>query len=198
MHGRVLRSKAHQGLRGSFSLARERLQRLKSLPQYEPGSCWISQFHPGCHPPLIKDFYLMHILLADHHNQLRRALGTLIKIKTENTLVGEATDWQELLSKAVQTQPDVVLMDWELPGLAAKEGLARLQNSRCCPKLIIMSSHFEIKEQALEAGADAFVSKGDPPKNLLVALQNMQISLDEQSRNHSNQPQIGIINDHET
>ena len=121
----------------------------------------------------------MRILLADHHNQLRRALGSLIKVKTEYVVVGEARDWGELLSMATQTQPDVVLMDWELPGLAADNGLARLQNSNCCPKLIIMSSHFEIKEQVLEAGADDFVSKGDSPEKLLEALQKMQINPDE-------------------
>ena len=57
----------------------------------------------------------MRILLAEHHIQVLKALRSLIEEKTGNVLVGEVTDRSELFEQTAKMQPDLVLMDWELP-----------------------------------------------------------------------------------
>lgn len=85
-------------------------------------------------------------------------------------ILGEAADTTGLLDWVKATGPDVVLLDWELPGLPAAPSLPRLHSH--CPNLqvIALSGRPNAREAALDAGADAFVSKGDPPERLLAAL----------------------------
>jgi DNA-binding response OmpR family regulator len=68
--------------------------------------------------------------------------------------------------------PQVVLLDWELLGLSA----AILWERRSlCPsvRLVAMSGLSEARLAALNAGADAFVGKGEPPEGLLAALEGV-------------------------
>ena len=116
----------------------------------------------------------MRILLAEHHSNVLRALRALIAEKTEHEIVGEATDWDGLLEQAKTTKADLALLDWELPGHSNNTFLADLRTLDCCPKVIVLSSRIEVKEKALKAGADAFVSKGDSPAKLLEALEMVQ------------------------
>jgi DNA-binding NarL/FixJ family response regulator len=103
--------------------------------------------------------------------------------------VGEAIRAGDLLDQAILTQPDLVLLDWELPGLSAKnystttpEGqnkrarhhlLVILHTLHSRPKVIALSGRPEVRQAALDAGADAFVSKGDSPERLLETLRKI-------------------------
>ena len=73
-----------------------------------------------------------------------------------------------------QVRPDLVLLDWELPGLAERQySRQRVQRSNaCCPnvQIIVLSGRPEAGRPALAAGASSFVSKADPPERLLAAL----------------------------
>jgi DNA-binding NarL/FixJ family response regulator len=64
----------------------------------------------------------------------------------------------------------LVLLDWGLPGLPSKALLPALR--ALCPhlKVVVLSGRPEARQAALDAGADAFVSKIDPPERLLAAL----------------------------
>lgn len=121
----------------------------------------------------------MRILLAEHHIRVLKAMRTLIEEKTGHVLVGEVMDWAELLEQTALTQPDLVLLDWELPGHTRNNIITELHTLDSPPRVVVLSTQIEVKEEALSAGADAFVSKGDPPGKLLEALQVMQIALDE-------------------
>jgi DNA-binding NarL/FixJ family response regulator len=64
-----------------------------------------------------------------------------------------------------------VLLDWELPGLQAANSLLPALRA-LCPRLsvIALSGKPEARRAALAAGADGFVSKGDPPERLMAAV----------------------------
>jgi DNA-binding NarL/FixJ family response regulator len=66
----------------------------------------------------------MRILLAEHHNQVRRALRTLLEEKTGHVLVGEVMDRAALFEQTTLKQPDLVLLDWELPGHTGRTHLS--------------------------------------------------------------------------
>lgn len=115
----------------------------------------------------------MRILLAEHHSKLMSALQALITEKTGYVIAGEATDWAGLLEQAKRTQPDLVLLDWELPGRPGDDLRSGICTQDSCPRLIVLSTWSEVKEMALAAGADTVVSKGDSPDKLLDALKEV-------------------------
>lgn len=112
----------------------------------------------------------MRLLLADDQPRIRFALRALLAQQSGLTVVGEAVDAAELLTMARERCPDLVLLGWGLRGLPAAELVLALRS--LCPHayLIALSSRLEVRQTALAAGADAFVSKMDPPGQLLRAI----------------------------
>jgi DNA-binding NarL/FixJ family response regulator len=115
----------------------------------------------------------MRILLADDQIHIRSSLQMLLKLEQEMTVVGQVGEAIDMVVQIGLTHPDLVLLDWELPGLPTIGSLPGLH--RICPNLlvIVLSGRPETRREALAAGADAFVSKADPPERLLATLQGM-------------------------
>ena len=123
----------------------------------------------------------MRVLLADDQASVRSALRLLLEQDSDVHTVAEVADANDLLEQIGRSCPDLVLLDWELPGSKKLELLPSLRTK--CPQLfvIVLSSHPEVRQVALSAGADAFVSKGDTPERLLAMLHD---------RLHSNNAEI--------
>lgn len=115
----------------------------------------------------------MRVVLADDRPKVRSALQLLLKHALGISAVSDAGETKTLLEIIRTIHPDLVLLDWELPGLSAIGSLSALREG--CPKLlvIVLSGRPEVCEQALAAGADAFVSKIDPPESLLETLRTV-------------------------
>lgn len=112
----------------------------------------------------------MRILLADDQARVRFALRVLLAQQPGIKVVGEASSADDLAAQLMATCPDLALLDWELPGLAEIGGLPALR--QLCPRLAVtvLSGRPGARRAAQAAGADAFVSKGDPPERLLAAI----------------------------
>ena len=110
------------------------------------------------------------IFLADGEARVRYALGILIARSPRFLIVGSATTGPELEERIGVVQPDVLLLDWSLPGAS----MAKLTPSlkRRFPNIMIVasSSRPEHGPAALAAGADDFISKIDGPDQLLDQL----------------------------
>jgi len=121
---------------------------------------------------LIDEVKEMRVLLADDQAKVRSALRLLLDHEPGIRILGEAVDATGLLDWVTATRPDLVLLDWELPGFGADSLLPVLRS--LCPGLsvIALSGRPESRRAALAAGADAFVSKGDPPEQLLAAVRD--------------------------
>lgn len=119
----------------------------------------------------------MRILLADDQPELRSAIRFLLEQEADVCIVGEAADAISLLAGAAQWHPDLVLLDWELPGLSNTGSARSVINSlyASCPRvhIIVLSGRPEAGRHALASGATYFVSKADPPERLLAALQRI-------------------------
>jgi DNA-binding NarL/FixJ family response regulator len=121
----------------------------------------------------------MRVLLADDQPEIRSAMRLLLEQEVGINVVGEASEAQGLLCQASAIAPDVVLLDWELPGdgyTEAKWGagtrlVRQLHADYPNVRVVALSGRPEARQFAMEAGADAFVSKGDPPEHLLAVLQ---------------------------
>jgi DNA-binding NarL/FixJ family response regulator len=116
----------------------------------------------------------MDIVLASQEYDLRLALEMLFREQPGAYVVGTASHSDTLLALIQSACPDLVLLDWDLPGQPLAEVLAQVQSANPISKIIVLSKDGEAREAALAAGADAFVIKGDPPKQLLVAIDQVR------------------------
>ncbi len=112
----------------------------------------------------------MHFILADDQFDVRQALICLLENEVKYELVSEAASADELLTWLIKACPDLLLLDWELSGVNGRDLLLKVR--ALCPhvKVIALSGRPEAFEEALAAGADGFVSKGDPPDCLLTEI----------------------------
>ncbi len=112
----------------------------------------------------------MRVLIAEHQPKVRFALRVTLERLPGMKSVSEVVDGLELVSQMRVMHPNLVLLDWELPGMDAREILQALRE--ICPQLFViaLSGKEETRQAALQAGADAFVSKTDPPERLLTVI----------------------------
>jgi len=112
----------------------------------------------------------MRILLADDESNVRYGLRVLLEERTELEVVGEAADANDLLARLEEDCPDLLLLNWGLPGRQSADLLPTTR--RVCHDLyvIVLSGRPEARQVALDAGANAFVSKVEPPERLLAAI----------------------------
>jgi len=112
-------------------------------------------------------FGMREILIGDAQPRVRFGLRVLLEQQPGWRVAGEAADGPSLLELVRRGCPDLVLVDWELPGMPAQELLAAIRGA--CPglRVISMSGNAELRPAALRAGADAFAYKADPPEKLL-------------------------------
>lgn len=117
----------------------------------------------------------MRVLLADDQIWLRSALRLLLEYESDLEVVGEVASASAVLPSLVNLHPDLLLLDWDLPSLKTSEARRRLITALHAihPQLhiIALTSNHETKNAHRTVGVDAFVSKTDPPNNLLSAIQ---------------------------
>jgi DNA-binding NarL/FixJ family response regulator len=112
----------------------------------------------------------MYILLAANRAKERTVLRRLMEQEPELSVVGEVSEARDLLAQAQAVHPDLVLLDWELPGLQGADLLLALHCLGYPLKVVAYSERTEARQEALAAGADAFVHREEPPQWLLITL----------------------------
>lgn len=115
------------------------------------------------------------VLLADDHAILRSGLRLLIDGQPGYEVVGEAGDGQEALNKAKQLQPDIILLDLNMPGLDGLAALPQIHQQAPNSRVLILTMHDDVSylQQALGAGASGYVLKRAVDSELLMAIQTV-------------------------
>ena len=113
------------------------------------------------------------VLLADDHTLVVEALTKLLEPQFE--IVGTVADGRALLEKAVQVQPDVVLLDLSLPILDGFEAGQRLKKLVPRAKLIVltMTEDAEVAADVLRSWASGFLLKKSASAELVKAIQEV-------------------------
>jgi DNA-binding NarL/FixJ family response regulator len=114
----------------------------------------------------------LRVLIADDQVHVRSALRLLLRERLGVTVVAEADDVAQALEQVNTAEPDLVLLDWELPALGGAAALAGLRTIRPGLAVIALSGRPEARRAALAAGVDAFVSKGESPDWLMTSVNN--------------------------
>jgi len=119
----------------------------------------------------------MRVVLADDQAWLRSAMRLLLEDESNIEVVGEARDVHTLLQETKALLPDLILLDWELPGLSKPSERNRfirlLHTDYPRISIIALSVNSDAKSASLALGVDAFVNKAEPPEHLLAALQQI-------------------------
>lgn len=123
----------------------------------------------------------MRILIVDDLARARQSVKALLSTYPSVDGLKEAANGREALALAESWLPDAVLMDVCMPDPegAALDGLAATEAIKARwpqMKVIVLSMYGDYEAQALAAGADAFVNKGEPPARLLQALDAAVVS----------------------
>jgi DNA-binding NarL/FixJ family response regulator len=120
----------------------------------------------------------VRVLVVDDDPLVRAALAMVLGGADGLSLVGEATDGDEVPDAVARHTPDVVLMDIRMPrtdGLTATEQLRAQQRPGTGPEVIVLTT-FDADEQvlrALRAGASGFLLKDTPPATIVDAVRRV-------------------------
>jgi two-component system alkaline phosphatase synthesis response regulator PhoP len=111
----------------------------------------------------------MRVLIADDQPSVRFALKLVLEQQGID-VAGDVSDSGELLAWFKTNQADLLLLDWELPDQPGKKIIPILRAKYPRLTVIALNSRPQTRIEAISAGADGFVSKGDPPEYLLSLL----------------------------
>jgi DNA-binding NarL/FixJ family response regulator len=111
----------------------------------------------------------MQVIVADDESKVRSALELLLEQELGLSIAGEAMDVDELLSQTTSPGPELLLLDWELPGLTVAD-VETLRFRHPHLQIIALSGRPDARRAALIAGVDAFISKVGSPDLLLATI----------------------------
>jgi CheY-like chemotaxis protein len=112
----------------------------------------------------------LSILIVDDQRRARRSLRALLATRFQLVNTCEAANAAEAIRCVGECKPDIVLMDARMPEMDGIEATRIIKTKSAHTPVIVLSLYSEYQAAALAAGADAFISKGDPPERLLEAL----------------------------
>jgi DNA-binding NarL/FixJ family response regulator len=112
----------------------------------------------------------MKIVLASAQFDLRLAVEILLREEPGTDVVGTASDAVSARGLLQTGLPDLLILDWDLPGYAPLLLLGETKRARPRPQVIVLGRHEAVRQEALAGGADAFVLCDDLPGGLVAAI----------------------------
>lgn len=117
----------------------------------------------------------IRLLIADDQALVRGALGALLELESDLTVVGMASDGAQALRLAEELQPDVCLMDIQMPGMDGVEATRRVREASPTTRILIVTTFARpgYLRSALDAGASGFIVKDTPAEQLAEAVRRV-------------------------
>jgi len=118
---------------------------------------------------------VIRVVLADDQALVRAGLRLILEAEADIQVVGEAADGVEAVALALDTHPDLVLMDVRMPQLDGIEATSRLL-AQLSETRVLMLTTFDLDEyvvDAFRAGASGFLLKTSPPHQLVAAVRTL-------------------------
>ncbi|MDT8879303.1 two-component system response regulator NarL [Halomonas saccharevitans] len=112
------------------------------------------------------------LLIIDDHPLLRRGVTQLLELEDDLSLAGETGEPEEGVRLAGELDPDLVLLDLNMPGMDGIETLKRLRQEGFAGRIVMftVSDHEEDVVAALRAGADGYLLKDMDPDDMIRQL----------------------------
>jgi DNA-binding NarL/FixJ family response regulator len=117
----------------------------------------------------------IRVLVVDDFEPWRRFVSVMLRTKPGLRIVGEASDGSEAFQKAVELEPDLILMDIGLPTVNGLDTVRRIRDFVPEAKIILLSdeSSFDVVQQAMDLGASAYVLKTSAAAELLTTVETV-------------------------
>ena len=114
----------------------------------------------------------IRILTVDDHALLRKGIRTLLGAERDMELVGEASTGREAVEQFRACQPDITLMDLQMPDMNGIEAITAIRGEFPDARIIVLSTYSGDVQvvRALKAGARAYLLKGNVNKELLATV----------------------------
>ncbi|WP_027405912.1 response regulator transcription factor [Anaerovibrio sp. RM50] len=114
----------------------------------------------------------IRVLIADDHALLRQGLKRVLNFEDDIEVVGETEDGQETLARTLVLQPDILLLDLNMPGLNGLDVASQLQAAKCSTKIIALTIHDNDNYvlEMLKNGASGYLLKDVEPDMLIKAI----------------------------
>lgn len=118
---------------------------------------------------------MIRVMIADDHTIFRAGLARILDEDPEVTVVAEAADGQELLTKIGQADCDVILLDISMPGESGVELLKRIKRIKPDQYVLMLSMYSEEQYalRVLRAGASGYLTKESTPDKVLSAIRKV-------------------------
>jgi len=113
------------------------------------------------------------VLVVDDHQPWRRHLSSAVQASLGWCVIGESDDGPDAIEKATALEPDLILLDMELPTLSGLEAARRILAVDTQTRILFVSAHssWDIVAAAMVAGARGYVLKSELGRDLLPAMQ---------------------------
>jgi DNA-binding NarL/FixJ family response regulator len=128
----------------------------------------------------------MKILLAIAKLDLRLSIELILSHEPNVQVIGTASTSDGLLALLETSGPDMILVDWTLPGALAPELIPELIKNNKSIKIIVIGEDPASRSIALRAGAKAFVNHGAPPELFLDAFRRVRFEHESANQSSSN------------
>lgn len=116
-----------------------------------------------------------NVLLVDDHPVVRTGIRNLLEKAPDIVVVGEASDGMEALELVKQLNPDVLLLDMEMPGLNGNEVAQELQKMGSPVRILALSAHDDRQyiQELLANGASGYLIKEEVPEAIIEAVRGV-------------------------
>ena len=118
---------------------------------------------------------LVRILLVDDFSLWQDFVRTCFKERSDVHILGIASNALEAIQKAEDLQPDLILLDIDLPDMGGIEAAERIRQLVPKIKIVFLTGHSdpEFVREAFRAGADGYILKWDAAKELVVGTESV-------------------------
>ena len=115
---------------------------------------------------------MIRVLLAEDQAMVRGALAALLSLEEDIEIVAEVARGDEVVAAALEAQPDVALLDIEMPGLNGLDAAARLREQLPSCRVMILTTFGRpgYLRRAMESGVVGFLVKDAPAAQLATAI----------------------------
>lgn len=117
----------------------------------------------------------IRVLLVDDHAVVRAGYRMLLKNSEDIEVVAEADSGETACRAFVEFNPDIIVMDITMPGIGGLEAMRRIIARDASAKILVFSMHEDtvFVEQALQAGAQGYITKNSAPEILVEAIKEL-------------------------